>query len=134
MVKWKRGHKHEMKTWVIHEKKSILNRCQEEDEHLDFATQSSITPLSQIALLRYCISIAGRANKKRAIRNKAWGLFTLTAHCIVVVKLYGSSKHISSHTLCNVYINTHILMKESEIMPNEITCLYTYRHTNINKL
>jgi len=35
MVKWKRGHKHEMKTWLIHEKKSFLNRCQEEDEHLD---------------------------------------------------------------------------------------------------
>lgn len=38
MAKWKCGHKHEMKTWVIHKKKSILNRCQEEDEHLDFTT------------------------------------------------------------------------------------------------
>lgn len=38
MAEWKRGHKHEMKTWVIHGKKFILKRCQEEEEQLDFTT------------------------------------------------------------------------------------------------
>lgn len=38
IVRWKCGHNHEMKTWVIYEKKSILNRWQDEDGHLDFTT------------------------------------------------------------------------------------------------
>lgn len=38
VVKLKCGHKHEMKTWMIHERKSILNGWQEKDVHFDFST------------------------------------------------------------------------------------------------